>query len=363
MKIVIDARFIAGGAVTHLYGVLSCLDPDNEYQIFANDHVASQICKMNLPVELVIFNGRSFFHKVIWYAFVRTIYVMHINGELLICLSSLNVFSPCKTVCVFQNMLPFDDNALSLYSLPARFKFNIFKFFYLLAFYQSDKVICLSRYAMDVLKKNRVNVAKMFHVGHGFDDNIIEVKKKWVPGKKILKLVYVSNWHPYKNIDFLFGSYANLPSDKSIQIDLIGGGDPQTINYLQSKLNDFRHESVTIRYLGKVENSELKDRLASGYDCGIFSSVCENSPNIVIEYISCRLPVLYSSYPSVDELISNNTLNFCPDNASFTDAVRKSFELSNDDHNSIIQHNLKGLTNKSWEKTAACFWRYIKNGQ
>ena len=360
MKILIDARFIAGGAITHLLGILQNLNKNFDYTLIIRQELEGAMRDFESDIDLIIYKRSDLIRKIIWYLISRAIIVWRLKGDCLICLSGINVYSPCKTVAVFQNILPFEVKAYKFYNLSGKLRLKFFKCLYLKSFKRSDLVICLSQYARDVLSSYSLESKKLAIVGHGmalfersgtiasFDD-------------KKLKLVYVSNWHPYKSVDFLFGNYEDLPDGLAIEIDLIGGGDKKCVKILEDNVANFCHKKVNIHYLGEMSFEEVQKRLLTRYDAAIFASHAENSPNIVLEYISAGLPILFINYPSVDELIYNKELVFFETNKSFAQAAVNLINMDSHRRFSIANDNQSNIKNVSWATTSDRFWSIVSD--
>lgn len=360
MKVLIDARFIAGGAKTHLFGIMQNLNKDLNYTLFVRQELAEVIHNLEFDFDLIIYKRNNLIRKIIWYLFIRAFMAWRLKGDYLICLSGINIYSSCKTVAVFQNILPFEVDAHKFYSLSGKLRLRFFKYLYLKSFKRSDLIICLSQYAQDVLKNYSIKINKLAIIGHGM--TALE-RSKTNPSfdEKKLKLVYVSNWHPYKSIDFLFGNYEELPDGFCIEIDLIGGGNRKCIRLVRDKIAKHFNKKVKINYLGEMGFEEVQNRLLTQYDAAIFASHAENSPNIVLEYISAGLPILFTNYPSVDELIYNKELVFLESNESFTHAVINLMKMDAHRRFSIVKDNQNNTKNVSWAETSHRFWSIVTN--
>lgn len=137
----------------------------------------------------------------------------------------------------------------------------------------------------------------------------------------------------YKGYDILLKAVSNVPSElrQRIQIDFVGGGNPE---YLKGLIEKYKlEENSTI--LGKLKaGNEIFDFLDK-IDIYVHPSKQEGLPRVVIEAMSRACPVLASSVAGTPELLSARFLH------------------SPGDYNKLAQDIIKVVTDSKLMKTMA----------
>jgi len=80
-----------------------------------------------------------------------------------------------------------------------------------------------------------------------------------------------------------------------------------------------RKNDVNLKLTKKVKNTEMP-RIYNNADIFVLPSLAEGSPKVLLEAMSCGLPVIASNIPEIKEIIDNNVDGFLVD--SRPDAIR-----------------------------------------
>ena len=121
-----------------------------------------------------------------------------------------------------------------------------------------------------------------------FDETIVSDYLKRFEGET-LNVMWVGKFDFRKRLDIAIKTLAKTEST-NIRLKVFGSGTPEQINNvkaLASKLN----VSGQITWMGNRPNDEIKREMARA-DIFLFTSVSEDTSTVVLEAISCHLPVL-----------------------------------------------------------------------
>lgn len=110
----------------------------------------------------------------------------------------------------------------------------------------------------------------------------------------VLKIVTVSRIHPIKNIDFFLDCLIKLSNKKIfIKFTIIGPIVDKDYWKKCQELIDKLPDNVKVFYLGNLGNKEVLDEVTK-HELFILPSKSENYGHVVMESLSCSVPVLVS---------------------------------------------------------------------
>jgi glycosyltransferase involved in cell wall biosynthesis len=183
-------------------------------------------------------------------------------------------------------------------------------------------------------------VSKAFHP---MDKNSLREKYK-IKEKHVV--VYVGRIDPEKNVDLI----AEKLKDEDICLLIVGTGSEQ--HKIESLANDYEN----IRYLGKVQNEHLAEIYNLG-DALVMLSEYEGMPTVVLESLSCGVPVVTTDVGDVSKAIKDGITGYIATKENFKEKVLK---LLNESKN-YKEDCLKMSKEYSWENVANKLYDSYKN--
>lgn len=322
MKIIIDASNISsGGGLTHLSQILDAYNPNvypeiKQLTIYSAQKTLSFILdKPHLTKQTHKLLNMSLPFRFIW----QQLLLPNIAEDYDV------VFSPggtisflCKTpsVTLSQNLLPFEKSEYQRYPFfsKMRIKMLLLRRLQTLSFKYADGVIYLSQYAKNQIEKLTRQKKDSPIIPHGIEQRFFNpnrVFKRNFDSLNSCDILYVSTvdmykhqWNVVQAVDICISKGMN------INLKLIGASEPNALKMLTQSLNEAKNQE-RLQYLGSANFNELHQHYQSA-DLFIFASTCENLPNILIEAMASRLPILSSSYGPMPEVLNDSGLYFDP---------------------------------------------------
>jgi glycosyltransferase involved in cell wall biosynthesis len=354
---------LRGGGQTYLFNLLSHsknIDVGQKITVLANAKNADLFKKYESDsVEVVVAKLASIniVFRVFWEFFILPFWLLrHKHKEYYAPGGIMVSFMPpsCKSFTALRNMLPFDKKECQRFPFLSyiRFKLWILKYVFLLSYHMSDGVVFISNFSRDVIEEYIPKIKrKSVVIHHGINENFrcgdttLELNSdyKLDSGKYYL---YVSILDVYKAQKEVIDSWKRL----------VKGGFQYPLILVGPKYSDYGEEvsliveqdsSGLIRYLGPVEYQNLPN-LYQNSRALIFASSCECCPNILLEKLSAKKPVLCSSIQPMPEFGGDAVVYFDPYN-------------TNDLYNSILEMEkneeyMEELSTKSYLKSLSYNW-------
>lgn len=168
------------------------------------------------------------------------------------------------------------------------------------AFSQADSAVVTTALMRDYIVKNYgVPLAKI-HIIPNFTltDLFASDYRKDYSGK--MRLIFVGRLSAEKNLLELFEALLGL----DIQLILVGDG-PQR-QQLEDKASSCKLE---VRFMGICPHHELPELLNQA-DIFILPSIGEGHPKVLLEAMSCALPVIGTAVPGIQELICHGETGY-----------------------------------------------------
>ncbi len=226
-----------------------------------------------------------------------------------------------------QNMLPFDGAASSDFVWRDRVKLATIRRVQVDSFRRAAGVVFISRFAaeriLEVTGQLRHHQIIPLGVPAGFSR---QPKQSYRLGP-IIKLVYVSDFLPYKHHCEVISAVAGLARDRKLRVEirLVGrdwSGMQRKVRVLAGELG----LETQVRYLGYLGHGELAPILQDS-DIALFASSCENCPTTLIEKMRVGLPVACSRLGPMPEVLGECGRYFDPfDPASIAKAIEDLLE-------------------------------------
>ena len=226
-------------------------------------------------------------------------------------------------VTMSQNLLPFEPEAMAVYSPLSvfRLKMALLKYVQSNSMLKADGLIFLSEYAMRaVLSTLGVSPkGKVAVIPHGIEERFffaprVQAQFKACSSQKPFRLLYVSAIDNYKHQIEVAEAVADLRlAGKPIAIDFVGFARSETyLRAFLNKIKDLDPGGEYLRYRGPVPFEELH-LVYRQVDLFVFASSCENLPNTLLESMAAGLPLACSNRGPMQEIAGEAGLYFDPE--------------------------------------------------
>ena len=360
MIIGIDASNIrAGGGLTHLVEILSVSSPRlNNFSKIVIWGGEGTLCKI---IDKPWISKKSFklfelgfIARVLWQIMYLPILLKHEKWDLLFVPGGIYLGRFRPVVIMSQNLLPFDNEVLSLlsnYILKA--KMFLVRFAQIYSFENADGIIFVSDYSkiriMDIIKKTNAVVATIYHgVNRSF--NISQGADKKQKNDGPFKILYVSTVEMYKyqwNVVQAVGILRRrgLP----VILDIVGGGSRKAIKKLKSSIVSNDENGDYITYSGSVPHKEIGKKYNDS-DIFVFASTCETFGMVLTEAMASGLPIASSNRSSMPEILGDASLYFNPTNHEEIANVIQEYVQSKDMRIHYSEASLRRIRIFSWVK-------------
>lgn len=372
MKIVINALSARrGGSQTHLLNLLQHLDDSYgiEICIFAPDamqfpdHSKVERLSTSWPVTNPLI-------RAFWEKFVLTKLLKKLKPDIFFCPGGLLNTAPpseCKTVAMFQNMIPFDPLQRKRYRIGTeRLRNWLLEKLMLRSMIRADLVIFISKFALSIIE-NRAGkqLRNKVIIPHGLSENF-KIQDNNVPPRpgRLAEneyLLYVSTFGVYRNQMEVIREYHILKQRRETRIKLV--------------LVGYNNSSYGIKVRNEIDRLGLQNdviltgeiphkSLPSVYYHSkliIFASECENCPNILLESLGAGRPMVVSNRQPMPEFAGDAVIYYDPSLPG--DLSDKIISIIDD------PISMQALSKKAreqslcydWKKSAHLTWNAIKN--
>ncbi len=203
-----------------------------------------------------------------------------------------------ETIIGVSNLAPFSREALEAEtSFSRRFRLWALKNTTLSSARRASKVVALSETCREILIAHRIAAGKIVVIPNGVDEPIGSAfpktglaTKYGITGEYLL---YVSNFHRYKNFERLVDGYVKLPSALRDRFTLVLVGHPDDPEYFTEVAARINRAGMAqrVKVIPGLKEAEL-GALYANTTLFIFPSLIETCPNILLEAMSYGAPVL-----------------------------------------------------------------------
>ena len=107
---------------------------------------------------------------------------------------------------------------------------------------------------------------------------------------KGLNLLWVGKFDFRKQLELALKTLAELKNISDIRLTICGTGNENQVAHYKKLASDFNIEDCII-WKGNIENSKVKEEMHKA-DVFFFTSISEDTSTVVLEAVSCNLPVL-----------------------------------------------------------------------
>lgn len=123
-----------------------------------------------------------------------------------------------------------------------------------------------------------------------FIDDIYVKRNRTNKADEDFRLLWVGKFDFRKQLNIALATMAKLKDKSNIKLIICGSGDDEQVSYY--KQIAFKLGIVNnVVWKGNIENSEVKEEMRRS-DIFFFTSVSEDTSTVVLEAVSCELPVL-----------------------------------------------------------------------
>lgn len=329
-----------GGGQTNLINLMEYLPKYESKVIFilnsSNVSVFDTYKSAQISTFEAKFASKSILHRIYWEKFILPKKLVEWDADIYYApggTMTVKVPSKCTAITTLQNMLPFEDIERQRFPLFSylRYKLLLLRFVFLKSYNLSDKIIFISKYSRNVVKKYIPNIEeKSTIIPLGISESFLTSEDVYVLPPNIQEnnfYMYVSNLDYYKAQKELIYSWKKLvDSGYTDQLVLVG---PNVGNYGNEVLEliDSLALKQYVIYLGPIDYTKLPS-LYKMSKALIFASSCECCPNILLEMMSFGKPLFCSEKQPMPEFAEDGAIYFNP--YSDTSLVEKVINTSKD---------------------------------
>jgi glycosyltransferase involved in cell wall biosynthesis len=141
-------------------------------------------------------------------------------------------------------------------------------------------------------------------IENGIENVFLEVHKQRGVKKSDSKVrvVTIGSLIPRKGIDQIIKAMAQATNRENLRLSIIGTGpEAGALSQMVSDLGLARN----VRFVGQVAASDIPDTLVDA-DIFVLASHSEGRPNVILEAMAARLPVIATNIDGNKELIAHN---------------------------------------------------------
>jgi glycosyltransferase involved in cell wall biosynthesis len=245
--------------------------------------------------------------------------------------------SPKLSVTMCRNMLPFMPQESRIYGFSLfRLKIVILRIMQLRSMRRATGTIFLSEFAREAISDRLPRLigdstARIVMIPHGIADEFRNPKREQyrIPRSesKPISLVYTSTIDIYKNQDIVLLGVKRL-REMGWNIDATFIGSSSLAG--RAKFDEIRKRVDPGRNWTSVEAEMTHRDLVDVYDNAdifVYASTCENLPNILLEAMAARVPIVCSRSRPMNDVLGSGGTYFEPrDVGSFASAIIEAIE-------------------------------------
>ena len=327
---------LRGGGQTNLINFMKYL-PQYECKVIfvlnsKNIDLFSQYASKQIELYEAKDASKSIFHRVFWEKFILPRKLKEWDADVYYTpggTMTTKVPKKCTAITPLQNMLPFDDNERKRFPFFSylRWKLLLLRFVFLKSYKMADKVIFISKYSRDAVKKYLPNIEeKSTVIPLGISDLFIDNQDTYDLPKNIINnkfYLYVSNLDYYKAQKELVYTWKKLVDDGfEYPLVLVGPNVGEYGNEVLALIQELNLEKSVI-YLGEIAYETLPS-LYNASRALVFASSCECCPNILLEKFASSKMIFCSDKGPMPEFGEDGVVYFNPyDSDSLIDKIEE----------------------------------------
>ena len=316
MNLAIDATtMIEGGGLKYLNKLLENFSPKHskfkKIVVFVDSEFKPDFKVCEQQIKLNFLPKKAFFgvNLIFWKIFVMRKKIYQDNCKILFALSTYNFSFFYPFVSIIHNQLPFQNNEIKRYGISFKtIKFLILKFLFSFFITKSSGLIFLSNYSKEeIAKKLKFKHVPNIVIPHGLDDQDNRIyfnssNKKIFNEERPFRIIYLSNFEPYKNHDAVAKAVDILRKEGlPIEVNFVG----RLFNYGKKIKRSFEILDPPNNFLiihGWKKKSEV-EMIIKESDLMIFASSCESFGQIVLESMRWGIPIICSENGPMKEIL------------------------------------------------------------
>jgi len=177
---------------------------------------------------------------------------------------------------------------------------------------------------------------KIMYLDYGFPtENLTQTKKS--KDKTIFTFGYIGTLIPAKGVNLIIEAFKQIKQQATLKI--YGRENGQSTNALKQLAASSKNK---IEFAGEYINHNLANDVFSNLDCIIVPSIwAENSPLVIHEAQSCKIPVITANFGGMKEYVQHNVNGLLFEHRNI-DSLRKQMEFAINNEQLIKQLGERG---------------------
>lgn len=218
---------------------------------------------------------------------------------------------------------------------------------------RADRVVAVSHALKTAMTELGIREEKIQVVANGVDTSLFRPNDKdFSRGalgleKDPVCFLFVGQMREVKGVHILLRAFENLPDTLRSSVRLIMIGSGELDGYIDSRLRGASLSAIA-RRVGTIPHREIPLWM-NACDCLILPSLMEGCPNVVIEALACRRPVICSRVGGIPEIVAereNGWLVPAGNSNALTEAIVAFV-------NNGVQNPMNWSKTRSWDEVAA----------
>jgi glycosyltransferase involved in cell wall biosynthesis len=369
MRVGIDvSRGRSGGAITHILGVLSELEPEkwkiDEVHVWAHSSLLALIpsrpwLKAHSPSQV---NG-SLWSQVLWQRFKLKKELNFFGCDILLSTDAGTAYVHTPSVVMSRDMLSFEAKEMNRYRFSlAWLRLYLLRYLQTASLRKATGALFLTDYASKTIQSFTGPLTNYRIIPHGISDAFRRYprQKNWPDsGREPIRCLYVSNTAAYKHQWNVVEAIANLRNEGYlVEIEFAGGGSGPSLAKLKAAIRELDPEKTFTEITGRLPHDKLPSKLSNA-DLFIFASSCENMPNTLVEAMASGLPIACSSSGPMPEVLRDAGTYFDPESPQSIGAAVKQLLDSPQLRLESSENAAKYSTEYSWRRCADETFRFL----
>ncbi|MBU3564460.1 glycosyltransferase family 1 protein [Polynucleobacter sp. MWH-HuK1] len=212
-----------------------------------------------------------------------------------------------------SNLAPFSEEAWGVESNIVRFRMRLLRHTIISSCRRADQVIALSNTCKSILAECSIKPLKIKVIPNGveiFNPSADDIQNSTLPCESPF-ILSVSHFYRYKNFERLIEAFSLLPAQRLNRLRLVIVGKPYDRKYFEEIEGLIERLGLTdhVSIIAGADRSSL-DALYRNASLFVFTSLIENSPNILLEAMAYSLPIVASNVEPMPEFGSNGVRYF-----------------------------------------------------